>query len=179
VPGQLADAAHGAKQLLPVSTGQVGPPDAEAEQGVTGEDNALFLAVKANAAGGMAGGLQHLELDTANAELLAFAHELQVEVLARLSCKLWGEAGWQAARLEERQVSWVQVNWRGGKFAEWGQCADVVKVRVGEQDSGKCGLGRGKGLQDSGGIIGWVDDYGFAAGGVDITIGLERAEGQR
>ncbi len=131
--------------------------------------------IKRDAAGGVAGGVNHLRLERAPAERITFFQKLiDFDELGRLNAE---ERGLHFHGSIERQVVAMHEHGRAGVLMELAQAADVINVRVGADDGFHGEAVAPEEIQDARDFIAGVDDQSFARVGIadNGTIALEHA----
>lgn len=79
----------------------------------------------------------------------------------------------------EREIGFVDEDWRAGGFVEGGEAADVVNVGVSADDGADFESVLLENLLDGFDVVAWIYDDGFVSGGVaeDGAVALEHAYG--
>ncbi len=142
------------QQLAAGAARHEGGADAAAEEGVPGKDPAF--GKQADAAGGMAGGVQHGEAGIADGYFIAFAEEVVGGAGGGI-----GDAELRAvgpAPFQEIGVLDVDGRLGPGGLLDVVEGGDVVGVAVGEDDGPDGQAGIGDGLFYGGGVAAGVDD---------------------
>jgi len=118
-------------QGRPVAAGQVDAADRALEEDVAGEDRVLAASRVGDVAWTVAWGEDHLELEPAERERLA-AGERAVGLVALERAEARQQVGVDVG--QHRHLDLGAVDRRPGLARQRGDGADVVEVRVGEED---------------------------------------------
>jgi hypothetical protein len=179
VLGQREQAGvDGAKESLGVAAGQVGAAYASCEKRVAGEKQFLLWEVETDAAGGVTRGMDDLGFEAEDAGGEAVVRALIERRLLRRRDADPGSLHLHHA--ENGQVGLVEEDGCAGDAAELRGAADVVDMRMGDDDLLQSELAPGEPGEDIGDLVAGVDDDRFP--GLQIgeqgAIAAERADGE-
>ena len=168
--------ADGFEELLGVASGEVGAADRAGKEGVSGEEKGLLREIEADAALGVAGGVEDGACQAGDGDDLAV-----------FEAGVWrgdfrgGNAEPSSLNIhhpDQGQVVLVVEDGRSGEALEALGSGDVVDVGVGDDDLLDRELMLFEGTDDAGDVVAGIDDDGFAGGFVakDGAVALERAD---
>jgi hypothetical protein len=168
----------GGKNLAVIAAGQVCAADGFLKQGVAGDQLLLGGDPQAEAALGMAGGVENVETSVAEGKGIAF-----LGVMIDLGAAGGGHAqpcGLHFQLIVESFVVLVHPNGCAGESFHLLRAADVVDVGMGDDDGFHLELMSAQDGENVFDVVSGIDDDGFARGFVaeDGAVALEQADGQ-
>jgi len=168
----------GSQDLAAVAAGEIGAADAVAEEGVAGDEFALGGHPEADAAGGVARGVEHVDFGGADEELVAIFER-------GVDGNGFGGAHADPRGLDvehglEFGVMEVHVDGGAGSELEFLCATNVIDVGVGNHDGGDGEAVALEDFQDAVDFVAGIDDDGVAGGFVaeDGAIALQDADGE-
>ena len=172
--GEGGEFAQGAGQFAGIAAGQIGAAGSASEEGVAGEEGPVGFEPEADAAGGVAGGVEHRPARAGQIQDIAFRHGDQGGVGA-------GRSGIEAGQVVSRReapggVARVQIHGSGMNVGQRGERGDMIHVAVRQQIGNDDGLHFLEAGQQLGGVIARIQDNGFTRAGVgdQITIFFDK-----
>ena len=177
--GQGEDAAmQGFQNLLKRSSRQIGPANAAREQRVAGNQQFLRGEIQADAALGMAGGVQNIRGQASGAQALVV-----VEAGVDLDPPGRGHAEPRCLHVEHLQQRIVVLIKQDGSARlrpQFHRPANMIDVGMGDDDLFHLQLVPPDDREDVFDIVARIDDHRFARGFIadDRTIALQRADGK-
>ncbi len=164
--------------LTTVAAGQVGAAYAAGEQGIACDEQIEWSEVQADAALGVAGGVNDLGWIGVQADFEAVL-EAGVGGLGFRGVDAY-PTGLNFHHLQERDVVFIEEDGCSGEAFELECSADVVDVGVGDQDLFELEVLAGQAAMDAGDVVAGIDDDGFAGCRVaqDGAVALEWAYGE-
>ena len=169
---------EGVQDFFHRATWQVGAADGAGEEGVAGDQLLFSLEVEADAAFGVAGGVQDAGSDGAGGDGFSGG---DAAVDFDLS---WGgyadPGGLHVEHFQKSVVVLVEQDGGAGRGSEFHGSADVVDVGVGDDDLFDLEIVFADQGQDVIDVVAGVDDHGFVGGLVadDRAVALQRADGE-
>lgn len=169
---------NGAEQRLAVATGQVGAADGAGEEGVAGEEQFLLWEKKADAAGGVAGGVNDLRFEPGDAGGEAvFGALIERDFLWRGYAE---PAGLHIEHVDQWQVLLMEKDRRAGDTFELRSPANVVDMRVRDDDLFQGEVVAREPRENGGDLVAGIDHDGLFTLQVcqDGAVAAERANGE-
>ena len=168
IAGQLIQPLEGLEHLGEAAAAQVTPAAGAGEQGVAAEQHVLHL--EHHAAGRVAGGMEHLDGQLAQRQLVALAVVVQI-----------GDLSGQGEQVGARPVGVFLVDIDlgiGQGLVQLGHGGGVVVVAVGQENILHLQIPQGEGGENSVGLVTGIDDGGLVGGLVDeqIAVGADGAD---
>jgi uncharacterized membrane protein len=168
----------GLQDLAAIPAGEISAADAVAEEGIAGDEFTLGGHPEADAALGVAGGVEHVDFSGADEEFVAVLH-WDIDGYGFRSahaepCGLHVEHSLQFGVLE------VHIYGGAGGELEFLGAADVIDVGVGDHDGGHGEAVPLEDFEDAVDFVAGIDDHGLAGGFVaeDRAVTLQHADGQ-
>ena len=168
----------GAQELLGISSGKIRSADGTGEESVSGDQEGMVGKVEADAALGVAGGVEHGSRDARDRQDLA---------VAKRSIR-WGDlggghlepGGLDIHHLDQGQIVLVVVDGSPGELLETLSSGDMVDMSMGDDDGlHSKAVALDDGL-DGRNVVPGIDDDGFTGSLIsqDGAIALKQADGK-
>jgi hypothetical protein len=168
----------GGEELVGVAAGEVGAADGAGEEGVSGEEEGLVGKVEADAALGVAGGVEDGAAEAGDGDEFAV-----VEGVVGGGDLGGGDAepaGLDVHHFYQREIVLIVEDGGSGEALEALGSGDVVDVGVGDDDLLDGEVVLVEDGDDAGDLVAGVDDDGFERGLVaeDGAVALQGADGE-
>jgi len=169
---------EGAHDLLHGAAGEIGAADGAGEEGVAGDEFLLSGEIKADAAFGMAGGVEDLGGERSGSDGFSGGDAaVDFDFAGRTHAD---PDGLHIEHFQKSIVILVEQDWSAGGGAELHGSAHVVDVSVGDDDLFDLQVVLADEGEDVFDVVAGVDDHGFVGGLVadDGAVALQRADGE-
>lgn len=169
-------ASNGIENLIEITTGEVGAPDASGEKRIAGEDRIERDEMEADGALGVTGGVDDPGRKGSEPDGLAIDESFVWR--GRLGGADAQPCGLLVHDVELGKVVLIEENWRACEPLEFESSADVIDVGVSDEDLFEGESEGSKAVLNSTDLVAGVDDNGFARGLVaeDGAVALQRAD---
>ena len=172
--GKTGEAVEGFDHEVRLGAGEIDAAVGSGEEGVAGDEDLMFVGQQADAAGGVAGGVEDGEGEVAEGDFGTLFEE--GSGVGGLPGKIEAE-GLGLGGFDHGSVGRVDEEGRAGVLNERGVVGDVTPVAVGVEDGvdGGVEIGGGGG-EDGGGVLAGIDGEGVAVKDDQVGISVDGAD---